>query len=44
MDADELRAFKLLARSYLGMNEETIDRLVEAGELTEVEDGKPETA
>jgi len=44
VDDDELRALKLLAQSYLGMDEETIDRLVEAGEPTEVKDGEPETA
>src|SRR5712691_8050932 len=36
VDDDELRALKLLAQTYLGMDEETIARLVEAGELTEV--------
>lgn len=39
VDNDELRALKVLAQSYLSMGEETIDRLVEAGELTEVIDG-----
>jgi hypothetical protein len=44
VDDDELRVLKVLAQSYLGMDEATIDRLVEAGELTEVKDGEPETA
>jgi hypothetical protein len=39
VDSDELRALKLLAQSYLGMGEATIDRLVEAAELIEVKDG-----
>jgi hypothetical protein len=44
VDLDELRALKLLAQSYLGMGEMTIDRLVEAAELMEVKDGESETA
>ena len=44
VDDDELRDLKLLARTYLGTGEETIARLVEAGELTEVKDGEPKTA
>ena len=44
VDDEELRTLKLLAQTYLGLDEEGIDRLVEAGELTEVRDGEPETA
>ncbi len=44
VDDDELRSLKLLAQTYLGFYEDTIDRLVEAGELKEVRYGEPETA
>jgi len=44
VDDDELRSLKLLAQTYLGFDEDTIDRLVDAGELKEVRDGEPETA
>ena len=44
VDDEELRDLKLLAQTYLGMGEETIARLVDAGELTEVKDGEPKTA
>ncbi len=44
VDEDELRSLKLLAQTYLGFDEDTIDRLVEAGELKEVRYGEPETA
>jgi hypothetical protein len=44
VDDDELRSLKLLAQTYLGFDEDTIDRLVEAGELKEVRDVEPETA
>ena len=44
VDDDELRSLKLLAQTYLGFDEDTIDRLADAGELKEVRDGEPETA
>ena len=44
VDDDELRSLKLLAQTYLGFDEDTIDRLIEAGELKEIGDGEPETA
>ena len=44
VDDDELRSLKLLAQTYLGFDEDTIDGLVEAGELKEVRDVEPETA
>jgi hypothetical protein len=44
VDDDELRGLKLLAQTYLGFDEDTITRLVEAGELKEARDGEQETA
>ena len=44
VDDDELRAMKRIAQAYLGMEEELLDRLLDAGELTEVDDGESKTA
>ena len=44
LDQDELRSFKELARPYLGYGEETIDSLLAAGELMEVESGQSQTS
>jgi hypothetical protein len=44
VDDEELAALKALAGALLGMTEETIERLVGAGELTEVEDGESQAA
>ncbi len=40
----ELRTLKRLAQAYLGMDGEMISRLLDAGELIEVEDGESEVA
>lgn len=44
VDDDELRALKRIAQAYLGMEEELLDRLLDAGELIEVDDGESKTA
>lgn len=44
VDDDELRSLKRLAQVYLGMDDETIDRLIAAGELMEVRHGESQTA
>src|SRR5687767_13138947 len=43
IDDDELRKLRSLARVFLAMGEETIARLLEAGELTEVKHGESKT-
>ena len=40
VDEPELRALKHIAQAYLGMDEQTRDRLLDAGELIEVDDGE----
>ena len=44
IDNDELRELRRLAQAYLSMNEAEARRLVDAGILVEVSDGKPQTA
>lgn len=44
VDDDELRALKRIAQAYLGMEEELLDRVLDAGELMEVADGESKTA
>ena len=44
IDNDELRELRRLAHAYLSMNEAEARRLVDAGILMEVSDGKPQTA
>ena len=43
-DDVELRALKRLAQGYLGMEEERLNGLLDAGELIEVDDGESKTA
>jgi hypothetical protein len=40
VDDVELRALKRIAQAYLGMDETLLKRFLDAGELTEVDDGK----
>ena len=44
VDDDELRALKRIAQAYLGMEQELLDRFLDAGELMEVDDGESKTA
>jgi len=44
VDNAELLALKRIAQGYLGMGEETLGRLLDAGELIEVDDDESETA
>ncbi len=44
VDDAELHALKRIAQAYLGIDEESISRLLDAGELIEVDDGESETA
>lgn len=44
VDDDELRALKRIAQAYLGMEEELLDRLRDAGDLMEVDNGESKTA
>jgi hypothetical protein len=41
LDADELSALRRLAQAYLAMDEATLQRLLQAGELTEAKNGEP---
>ena len=44
VDDDELRTLKRIAQVYLGMDEELLNRLLDGGELIEVDDGESKTA
>jgi len=44
VDDVELRALKRFAQAYLGMEEERLNGLLDAGELIEVDDGESKTA
>jgi len=44
VDDNELQALKALAQAYVGLSGEMLDRLVDAGELVEIDDGEPKTA
>ena len=44
VDDVELRTLKRIAQAYLGMEEELLNRLLDAGELIEVDDGESKTA
>jgi hypothetical protein len=40
VDDAELRALKRIAQAYLGLRDEPLNRLLDSGELTEVDDGE----
>jgi hypothetical protein len=44
VDEDELRELKRLAQVYLAMREDTVDKLLEAGELMEAKNGESQAA
>lgn len=44
VDDVDLRDLKRIAQAYLGMEEELLNRLLDAGELMEVDDGESKTA
>jgi hypothetical protein len=44
LDDDEVRELKRLAKVYLASSEETLDRLIDAGQLIEVKNGEPQAS
>lgn len=44
VDDQELSKLKMLAQTFLGMSDETIEPLIKAGELTEIKHGEPKAS
>ncbi|TMH68150.1 MAG: type II toxin-antitoxin system RelE/ParE family toxin [Betaproteobacteria bacterium] len=44
LDDDEVRELKRLAKSYLPLREEVLERLIDAGALIEVKNGEPQAS
>lgn len=44
LDDDEVRELKRLAKAYLALSEDTLDRLIDAGQLIEVKNGEPQAS
>lgn len=44
VDDEELSKLKILAHAYIGMGEDTVGRLIKAGELMEVKHGESQTS